>query len=75
MIGKHFLCRDPKCKICSERMADKIIKEEAVKKYTRADMIRAFTYGVSNTFNLAEHRKFFKWLAEKERELGIREEE
>jgi len=33
MIGKHFLCKDPGCKICAERMADKIIKEESAKFY------------------------------------------
>ena len=47
MIGKHFLCRDPKCKICAERMADKIIKEESEKFYpgrgemTEADFLTA----------------------------------
>ena len=45
MIGKHFLCKDKGCKICSERRADKIIKEELAKAYTRADMIRAFVQG------------------------------
>ena len=69
MIGKHFQCRDPKCKICAERMADKIINEESA-KYTRADMIRAFVHGQSSTFNPQEHAEFFRWLAEKERNIS-----
>jgi len=33
MIRKHISCNDPGCKDCSERMSDKIIREESAKFY------------------------------------------